>query len=85
MNTYAPTINKPEQIDVNRSLLILAGCTSAQADNFANRTYTALPAWVRKGLKRATVTNSQPEPRKLRPAAGELAFYINPQRFRKAA
>ena len=83
MNQYAPTIDNPATVARNRNALVELGCTPAQADAFADRKYAALPAWLRKRIKAASKTR-QEEPRKLKPAAGELAFYVSPYRFRRA-
>jgi hypothetical protein len=80
MNRYAPTVSSTI-VPVNRQLLLTAGLTKSEADMFAARSYAALPAWLRRKLKAIAKPNTQDKPRKLRPAAGELAFYLNPERF----
>lgn len=67
---------------VNRQMLETIGCSKAQVKELAGRQWSALPNWVRTQLKRRFAKAKQEEPRKLHPAAGELAFYINPSRFR---
>lgn len=80
MNQYAPIIANTDAVPVYRAALIAIGLTPVEADTFAGRKYSALPAWLRKRIK-ATAKSKQAEPRKLRPAEGELAFYINRNRF----
>ena len=80
MNQYAPVIETTETVTVNRAALIAIGLSPREADTFADRKYSALPAWLRKRIK-ATAEPKQDEPRKLNPKAGELAFYINKYAF----
>ncbi len=79
-NQYSPKIDV-SLIPANRQLLLDAGFSKDEANLFAARNYAALPAWVRTRLKAIAHPDTRQEARKLKPAAGELAFYLNPQKF----
>lgn len=78
--TYFPLTSTPENIPAIRQALLALGCTPGQVAMFSNRKYSALPKWLRVKIK-ASLRQPQAEPRKLCPAAGELAFYVEPTRF----
>lgn len=79
--SYLPRISEKDTVETNRAALLAIGCTSDEARRFASVKYDALPKWLRNRIKTATIQTRQNEPRKLKPAAGELAFYISPKRF----
>jgi hypothetical protein len=78
---YIGRLNDPEQEGVNRAALLRMGCSEAQAKELAGREFSALPKWLRDRIKKRFKA-PQSEPTKLRPAAGQLAFYLDPHRFR---
>lgn len=80
MSTYQPQLKDEALAVPNTAALIAIGLSRGEAERFATLPYAALPKWVRTKIKRA-LTHNQPEPRKIKPAAGELAFYISPDRF----
>lgn len=83
-NTYAPVLNNSALISLNVQALLALGVTKTEASRFSGVKFNALPLWIRTRVKRA-FKSAQPEPRKLNPAAGELAFYIASDRFPKMA
>lgn len=80
MSTYQPTLKDEALAVPNTAALIALGLSRDEAERFAILPYAALPKWIRTRIKRA-LTHKQAEPRKANPAAGELAFYISPDRF----
>lgn len=81
MNQYAPTIQSEDVVTHNRAALLSIGLGKQEAAEFAARQFAALPAWLRRRIKATTRGRKQAEPRKIHPAAGELAFYVNKYNF----
>jgi hypothetical protein len=78
--TLQTRLTDQKLIDANRKALAQFGCTKAQIAQFADREFLSLPKWLRERMKRY-FKPKQKEPLKLYPAAGELQFYVSPQRF----
>ena len=93
MNQYEKRIIDPDIVSTNKYLLTKIGCSHREINLFAERSFSALPAWIRQRIKRLAASQHGPRQQASKagairlnnPREGERTFYMSrlPQHLSK--